>query len=290
VIASKLQRPPRSVPFFLGLQCLFGGMLQQIGWGVMAFGMIFVLVFGSSVDLSKESAFRGELSQVDGIIKGYNETGAEVNETEVVEYVVEYQVGDSTFQDVCYTSGYPYDEGQTVKVEYPADNPSWARIVGSRVSTFPPWILLIVGIFPVIGAVMAFLGFRDGIKARSLLGLGKLGQGVLISKEATNASVNDRPVMALTFRFTPEGGRRDFTTVAKTHNTEHLEDDEQEFLLYDPRFPSRAVLLDNLPGKAQISPAGSLTGGSFIGGIGVLILPGIAILLTTLTILALMPE
>jgi uncharacterized protein DUF3592 len=289
VNTSKLKSPPRSIPFFLGLQCLFGGFLQQIGWGVLAFSLIFVLVFGSSSNLSKEAAFHGEIGRTDGLVKDYQETSAEINEREVVEYIVEYTVDGSTLQDVCYTTGYKYDEGDKVKVEYCIQNPSWARIVGSRVGIFPSWTLLLVGLFPALGAFLAIQGFRDGLKSRSLLGQGKLGQGVLVSKEATDTSVNEATVYAMTFRFRPEGGQRDFTTVAKTHLTEHLEDDEQELLLYDPRFPSRAVLLDNLPGKARISPNGSLIGGSLFSSLAVLILPFVACALTVLCVLIFLP-
>lgn len=285
-----LQRPPRKVPFFLGLQCLLGGMNQQVGWGILAFGMIFVLVFGSLINLPKEIAMRGALGTTEGMVASQRETSATVNETEVVEYAVEYQVDGSTFVDTCYTTGYEWDPGDSVSVEYSVDHPSWGRVVGSRASTFPAWTLLLVGIFPAIGALFALSGFRQGLRSRALLANGKLAQGVLISKEPTNQSVNESTVYELTFKFTPEGARREFTTVARTHRTEELEDEEQESLLYDTRFPSDAVLLDNLPAKAHVGADGKLEGGSLVGAFGVLILPGIAALLTTLTVLVMMPD
>lgn len=287
---SSLQRAPRPVPFFLGVQCLFGGLNQQIGWGVTALGMVFALVFGSMINLPKELGLRGELATVQGVVRNQRETSATVNDTEVVEYLVEYQVDGSTFLDTCYTTGYEWDPGDEVAVEYSVERPSWGRAVGSRASTFPAWTLLLVGLFPTIGLLLAFSGFRSGLRSRSLLVNGKLAQGTLISKEATNQSVNESTVYDLTFRFTPEGARREFTTVARTHRTEHLEDDEQESLLYDSRFPSDAVLLDNLPGKAQVGSDGRLQGGSLLGAIGVLILPTLATILTVLTILVMMPE
>ena len=258
-----LQSAPRAVPFFLGTQCLFGGLTQQVGWGVTAFGMVFALVFGSMINLPKEIALRGDLATVQGVVRNHRETKATVNDTEVVEYLVEYQVAGSTFLDTCYTTGYGWDPGDAVSVEYSVDRPSWGRAVGSRASTFPAWTLLLVGIFPTIGLLLAFSGFRKGLKSRSLLSRGKLARGTLVSKEPTNDSNNESTVYELTFRFTPEGARREFTTVARTHLTEHLEDDEQEALLYDSRFPSDAVLMDNLPGKAQVGSDGRLQGGSF---------------------------
>ena len=287
---NSLQRAPRPVPFSLGLQCLFGGVIQQVGWGTMAFGMIFALVFGSMINLPKEIALRGDLAAVEGVVVNQRETSATVNETEVVEYFVEYRVDGSTFVDTCYTTGYEWDPGDAVSVEYPVGRPSMGRAVGSRASTFPAWTLLVVGIFPTIGLLLALSGFRSGLKSRALLASGKLAQGTLISKEPTNQSVNENTVYDLTFRFTPEGARREFTTVARTHLTEQLEDDEQESLLYDSRYPSDAVLLDNLPGKAHVGADGRLHGGSFFGAIGVLILPGLSLLLTALTILVMMPD
>jgi len=285
-----LQRAPRPVPLFLGLQCLFGGQIQQVGWGTTAFGMVFALVFGSAINLPKEIGLRGELATVQGVVRNHRETNATVNDTEVVEYLVEYQVEGTTFLDTCYTTGYEWDPGETVSVEYPVKRPSWGRAVGSRASTFPAWTLLLVGIFPAIGLLLALPGFRKGLKSRSLLSRGKVARGTLVSKEPTNDSINESTVYELTFRFTPEGARREFTTVARTHLTEHLEDDEQEALLYDSRFPSDAVLMDNLPGKAQVGSDGRLQGGSFWGAVGVLILPGLSVLLTTLTVLVMMPD
>ena len=287
---TELQRAPRSVPFFLGIQCLFGGLAQQVGWGVTVFGMLFALVFGSMINLPKEIGLRGDLATVQGVVRNQRETNATVNETEVVEYLVEYQVEGSTFLDTCYTTGYEWDPGDTVSVEYPVDRPSWGRAVGSRASTFPAWTLLLVGIFPTIGLLLAVSGFRKGLKSRSLLACGKLAQGVLISKEPTNQTINESTVYELTFRFTPEGARREFTTVARTHRTELLEDEEQETMLYDSRFPSDAVLMDNLPAKAHIGADGRLQGGSLIGAVGVLILPLLSAILIALTFLVMMPE
>ena len=48
--------------------------------------------------------------------------------------------------------------------------------------------------------------------------------------------------------------------------------------------------MDNLPGKAQVGSDGRLQGGSFWGAVGVLILPGLSVLLTTLTVLVMMPD
>lgn len=140
-------------------------------------------------------------------------------------------------------------------------------------------------VFPLTGAVLAALGLRQGMVAKSLLVRGKLGRGVLVSKDKTNARTNNLPEYALTFRFRPENSQRDFLTVVKTRVTSHLEDDSEEYLLYDPFFPSKTVLLDNLPGKAHINPDGSLAGGGPVEAFLILLLPFLGVGMTVLTVL-----
>lgn len=287
---SELQRPPRSIPLFLTIQSLFGGLLQQIGWGLFAFGMIFVLLFGAGANLSKALAFQSELGQVQGTVLSWRETNTEVNERTVVAYQFEYSVDGTKYTGESFTSTTGFDEGESVTVEYPLNEPGISRIRGTGVGSTPPWILLLVGIFPAIGLAMGAAGFRSGLEGRNLLVRGLLGHGTLISGEPTAATVNEHPVYALTFEFEASSTGRKHTVVAKNHDTSALEDEEQERILYLPSDPDTAVVFDNLPGKADIDSRGAVVGGSFRGAVGSLILPLVGLAMVGLTIMVMMPD
>jgi hypothetical protein len=59
------------------------------------------------------------------------------------------------------------------------------------------------------------------------------------------------------FEFEADDGKR-YQTVARTHQTEKLEDDKLEPLLYLPADPRQATLIDHLPGAPRINPDGTI--------------------------------
>jgi hypothetical protein len=95
----------------------------------------------------------------------------------------------------------------------------------------------------------------EGYRAARLLRVGRLATGKLIGTEATNASINNRPVMKLTFEFTAHDGSTGLA-IAKTHTPRLLEDEAEEQLLYDPADPSTAVMLDSIAGAPRLGPDG----------------------------------
>jgi len=54
------------VPLSVRLALRFGGILNQVGWLVIAFGMIFVWIFVVNADFSQGFGFDGELQTVVG--------------------------------------------------------------------------------------------------------------------------------------------------------------------------------------------------------------------------------
>ena len=69
--------------------------------------------------------------------------------------------------------------------------------------------------------------------------------------------VNRRPVYKLTFEFIDADGLAR-QTIVKTEQTGRLEEDSFEQLLYDPRRPSHAALLDHIPGEPGFRENGAL--------------------------------
>lgn len=182
-------------------------------------------------------------------------------------------MGDDTYTGESYFTGQRYEEKQQAPVEYLKSNPSLARLEGGRWAEFSPWILLFVGIVPGVGLLLVAFSFPHNLRSVQLLRYGRVGYGRLVNKEATNLSVNEQTVYALTFKFTVESTGREHTVVAKTHKTDSLEDEELEPLLYLPNAPDRAVMFDHLPGSPTVDASGNLRGGSFVGALLYLVLP-----------------
>lgn len=264
----------------LRLQLLFGGCLGQMGWGLLAFSMFFVLLFGSTMDIPGTVAFWGRIDTTQGVVTNSEWTDMEVNEETVCFVEFKFSVGEEEMTDSCFVNGWYLNKGDQVKVEYPAGDPSIARVEGGRRSQSPLWMLPLLAIFPVVSLFLVYKSFKTGLKANHLMRNGLLGEGEFVSKEPTGASINDDPVFVLTFKFQAASTGRTHTITAETHRIETLEDDEREPLLYLERDPDSGVLLDHLPGSPRVGSDGQLTCANKLSGFGVLVLPLVAVVIS----------
>jgi len=277
-----LAGPPRSVPLAVRAALLFGGFLNQFGWGFFGFGMIFVWVFGMRTDPLAWRDFAGDLQQVQGVVTRCEDTGASVGGSEhsrgtpIYAHHFRFEVNGQSYEGVSYTVGTQTKPAQAVTVEFPPGNPARCRIRGMQTAMFPPWLLLIC-IFPVVGFCFLTAGFLRGRRAIRLLKEGLVARGALRSKEPTNTRINRRTVYKLTFAFQDELGQT-HEAVARTHEPERLEDDAEEPLLYDPVHPSRATLLDHLPGAPRIDDMGQIQTQSSARAMLTLVLPTITVI------------
>lgn len=266
-----LAPPPRRVPLSLALVNVFSGF-SQIGWFVFGFGMIFAWVFIGHADFSIIT-FRGPHAAKTGKVTRVETTGASVNDTPVIANHYEYSVAGVHYDGTSYSVGGRASEGEEVTIEYDEDHPEKSRISGMRRAQFGPGITFIA-IFPLIGVLFVAFATRSGLRRTRLLRCGVLTNGKLLGRERTNVTINDRPVWRLTFEFTGRDGRRHEAT-ASTTDTDRLEDEGSEPLLYDPDNPSFAYVLDELPSRPEFEPNGELRGRP--RGYLSAILPGIVI-------------
>ena len=275
-----LALPPLPVPWPVRTQVLFGGFFNQFGWLFFGFGMVFAWIFGLSADFSPAYFALSQSETTQGTISDIQSTGASENETPVYanHFVFRVEREETEFFGVSYTTGQRYSIGQTVPVQYLADNPDVSRIEGARGGTFSAWILCLVGIFPIIGLIFIIAGMRRGVKGNRLLKNGKIGQGRLVDKSPTNTRINNRTVFKLTFEFEADDGMP-YRAIAKSHLTDNLEDEPWEQLLYNPKNPGDAVLADNLPGAPDIDESGNIYTANPARSLGVLILPAIALII-----------
>lgn len=278
----QLNLPPRQIPWLLRGQLLFGGFANQFGWFWLSITMFFFWIFGAMTSLNGLYFLWGATETVPGIVTKLEQTGASENDMPIYATYYAFRVErlETNILGHSYTTGQHFSLDQTVTVEYLRDNPNISRIQGTRSGTFSPWVFCLVGLFPGIGLAFVGFGLISGLRASRLLCHGKIAQGRLIEKSPTNTRINDQRVYKLTFAFIADDGRQ-YQAIARSHQPGPLEDEDQEQLLYDPHHPTRAVLLDNLPGAPSFDESGylSVDSGRCLRS---LLLPAIALMIHSL--------
>jgi len=258
-----IQDPPRDVPLALGLRALFGGMFSQMGWFFLGFGLIFVWTFAVNVDFSGPLRLITRQVETRGQVIAVEDTslreGGDDDTPGTPIYRLVYRFagpGGRNLEGASFSVGTDLQPGDPVRVEYAASNPENSRIVGLRQAPIPLFGLFVV-VFPLIGLVMVVYSLMEGIKAIQLLRGGVRAQATLLSAEPTSMTVNNRLVVRLTFDFTDaDGGLHELSS--RTTHPELLQDQQSETVLYDPRQPDYAVMLDALPGSPRLTPDGRL--------------------------------
>lgn len=251
-----LQPPPRSVGPELTVRLLFGGFFSQFGWLFAAFGMLFVWLFDGAGGAVEAIRFGGDVVTVEGQVTGWRATSFSMNDQRVYETSYEFRQPDgSTAEGRSYATGSYLEEGTRGTIEYLDGDPATSRIEGWR-NTPGGMVVLTTFLFPLIGLLFATIGFRRGWRAYRLLTIGRLSRGRLVSKEATNTRVNNRPVMKLTFAFDADSGGS-FEAVGKGHVPDRMEDEEAELIIYDPSEPARAAVLDEFGCQPRVDGRGN---------------------------------
>jgi hypothetical protein len=271
-----LAPPPRSVPISVRVALLFGGPLALFGWIFFGFGMIFVLAFGLPDNVAAMFWSLQPQQTASGIATDSRSTGARENRTTVYENRFSFTAANGRiYHGRSYATGSQVSAGDAVTIEYPAANPAHATIQGMRRAQFGHLVLLVT-IFPGIGLIFVLSGLISGSRACYLLANGKLAMGTKTSKERTNTQINKQYVYRLTFQFTGEDGQT-YQATANTVNTAVLEDEAQEALVYDPQRPTKAVMLDSLPGAPEFDTSGNIQGKGLGAWLGVAVLPALVI-------------
>lgn len=256
-----LAAPPRSVPLSLRLKLLFGGFSNFFGWFFIGFGLMFVWVFGATQALHNLAFYSGDLAVTEGQVTAVVPTNVRINKTQVDAYRYRYRVDGTDYAGATEYFHGEFKPADSVRIEFPLRDPARSRIAGLD---FAPLGAYIAAPFPLIGLIFVVIGLRHGSKGIRLLRTGRIATGELIKKRDTGTRINDAPVFEYSFRFKAADGYP-YIATAKTHDWEPLESEDGipgkgEPLLYNPRKPSDAVLLDDLPGTPRIGPSGEIQG------------------------------
>ena len=279
---------PRYVPLSLRLKIVFSGALVWFGYIFFGFGMIFVWVFGGSEALHNLVFFSGDLTETQAEITQITDANLTINDRKVVNCHYQFQLDQVKHSGSTRAYEGQYKVNKTVAIEYVIDDPSRSRI--KDLIILSPVFMFLPLIFPVVGLSFIIFGIRKSLKGIWLLRNGKSANGVLVSKEPTNTQINKQTVYKYTFDFVADDGRT-YQAIAKTHDhsrflgEENLEDELKDVehldgivepLFYEPYFPSRVMMRDDIPGNVQFNEYGEPKGASFSLCL-TLIIPGIVI-------------
>ncbi len=275
--------PLRVLPLPVFLRALLGGMVSQMGWAILGFGMIFVWVFVVHIDFSgaarllvRQATARGQVIAVDE--SGFSEGGDDDSAGAPIERIA-YRFsgpGGRIYEGVSYSAEADLRPGDTVRIEYAVSNPESSRIQGLRQAPIPMLALFIL-VLPLAGLGMVVYSLMEGVKAVQLLRGGRIAPATLVSSEGTNLTVNNRPVIRLTFEFTDQDGGL-HEVVTRSTSPHLLQDQAEELVLYDPREPRYAAMLDAMPGSPRMGASGQLQIDSTATAFLLLILPAATLL------------
>ena len=282
--------PPRQIDIFTQATIIFGGILNQIGWFFVGFGMLFFwLAFSFS---GFESIFQSTSSweEIEGTIDKISATNTTVNNQPVYEYNYYFRVKGQTYAGQSFTNGMQFNEQEKVSVLFNFNNPELSVIKGAKRTELSPWILLFLLIFPLVGVILVSIQTRSNLKNLNLLKIGDSTKAEMINKESTGGSVtinNKRyPIYKYTFEFFYKDNIKEgnYKAICKTHLSELVEDEEREIVLFDRYDPKINSIYDAIPNAPEIDLDGAISKSDPVKVFG-LIIPGLTIIGNTVYIL-----
>lgn len=280
--------PPRDVPLSIKIRLLSGGSLNQIGWGLFAFGSLMFWALGANADISDWTTLRGKLAHTTGRVTSIKATGfssgdgdgagSDSRQSSRNVQAIHYEFTDASgvkFEGCSYGQAYKGEPGKRIDIEYRPDDPSRSRAMGLRAAPLPAPAIFVVAL-PMVGMFMAFTGLRKGILQCRLLCHGKPALAERKTVTKTNVQINDQTVYKFIFEFKTDDGQL-CTFEHRTHETADISDDDRERILYNPADPRQAHPFDNLPGAPTFNAMGGIQSASGISAMLSLIFPVVAV-------------
>jgi hypothetical protein len=269
--------PPRNIDRFTKATVLFGGFFQQFGWIFFSVGSLFAWIFIPASEVRYWFESEKNWREISGKILTAESTNSSVNDEIVYSYFYAFEWQGKRFTGKSYTPGLRFQSGEVVTIRFSDKNPSKSYMEGAERAVFPAFVLIVL-IFPLVGAGFIIHSFLQNIKTIRLLEIGEFTQGRLLSKEATNGEVkiNGRryPIFKYLFEFEADGIKH--TSACKTHRGWLVEDEAQEIILYDRYNPHDNLVFDAAPNVPDITEDGRL-GQAPVSQVIYLILPHIGV-------------
>jgi len=243
----------RSFPWFVGYAV-------QVGWLVVGLASCVLWVFTPWSDVH---GFRGPLDTAPAYVDSHWKTDVSVDGAMTWGFAYHF-----TGPDHIMYIGKSYGKedvagiGWGAVAEFVPGDPAVSRLRGARL-----WIPLPPDTLPVaacgLAALVFAVGVVRGIGPRRLMRRGAVAEGRIVSKEwkgwyekAVDVLIAQHPILyriAVRYR-TAEGEDRD--VLCRTYEPEELASPKRIQVLYDPRRPGRAMVLQGLPGLPYVDETG----------------------------------
>lgn len=236
------------IPLRIRLLHNFGRSSFNIGFLFTVIGLAFIVYFSFQINWKILLAGKDDFTPAQAFISGYNETQYSVNDSFLFEYHYVYASGGENVSHGSFLEyAGAYNTGQEIQVEYLNDSPEISRFSGRDRRNFDR-IMFLGGIGGLLaGFFFLYPSIRKTRRERKILMAGLPARGTLIQAEPTNLKVNDQTVYKLTYEYST-GRNKSQKFSIRSHMIRNLSEEHSESLVYDPRKPSSAVIVDTLPG------------------------------------------
>jgi len=253
------QSPPRYLSLYSQAILLCSGIYSTIGWFFLGFGMIFfwAFAFNSAAMLWFSPTPDWENSQ--GTVLRVDNTNASENEEEIYSIRYSYFANGEEYTGKGYMIDTDFMTGDEIAVQFNPENVVHSKLTNGRQKIFSAWAILVL-IFPLIGVGMLFFAIKRNYKALKLIKSGHFSTGQMSSKEPTggHVSINEvnYPIYKYEFEFFAKGKNR--IAHCKTHKSNLVEDEVNEFILYDYINPDVNIVYDSISNAPEFDRLGQM--------------------------------
>ena len=252
--------PPRRLDVITQAILLIGDMASQTGWFLVALGSVFfwMVAVHSEARLWLEER-NADWHSKPGFIIAADSTKAYENGKRIWKYRHSFGLDGQRFFGHSYSVGKKFDARQTVYIQYDVANPNKNFITGLRRNEFSSksdWFLLV----PLFGLLLLLLPLRHNLRVIKLLKIGHFTRGRLTNKYATGETVKKGGTVLPEFRYSFEFEHNGTKHLAhcRTYETEKVEDEETEIILFDRFRPHFNLVYDAVPNVPHIDEEGKM--------------------------------
>lgn len=252
-------KPPRSLSLYSQAALLCSGIYAVMGWAFFCFGMIFVWIFVINSSVMLWFSPKVDWQNSEGRIIKVTNTNASENEEEIYAIHYMYFVNGQQYTGKGYMKGDMHLEGDPVAIKYNPNQYSHSRLINGRVKMFNGWVAFVL-LFPVIGLILIYKSLKENYRNLQLIKNGYFITGTMLSKEPTGSYIEinnvEYPIFKYEFQFMAKGKER--IAQCKTHKTNVVEDEVEEFILYNYDNPDDAIVFDAITNAPAIDNHGQL--------------------------------
>ncbi len=252
--------PPRRLDVVTQAILLFGDMASQVGWLLVAMGSIFfwTVAVNSEARLFLEEMDVNWHSKAGFIISADTTMSLEGKER-IWKYHHSFGLDGERYFGESYSVGKKFDARQTVYISYDAANPHNNYITGLRRKEFSSkadWFLLV----PLFGFLLLLLPIRYNLRVIRLLKIGDFTRGKLVNKYPTGETIKKGGTVMPEFRYSFEFEYKGVKYLAncRTHQTDKVEDEETEIVLFDRYEPHYNLVYDAVQNVPHINEEGHM--------------------------------